>query len=222
MERKSFIKQNGVTIAATSSAVSSILLGYPFDSIKTRMQALNYSSTTACIRTTLRTEGFAGFYRGVLPLLVTSTGLRALSWNVYTRIRDEIKRFYTPGYTQTVSSSLLAGCSTGILATVISAPIEFVKVQRQLQKVEIKSFNRNLIQWLRFIVKEKGISGFYSGFRLQAPMDVIGTGLYFGIYESVKYYGPREADGSPKAWVSVLGGGISGCLSWIVVFPIDV
>ena len=53
-------------------------------------------------------------------------------------------------------------------------------------------------------------------------MDILGTGVYFAIYEAFKYYGPKAADGSPLPWVSVGGGGLAGALSWIVVFPIDV
>ena len=187
------------------------------------MQAFNFKSTSICVKTTLKTEGILGFYRGVIPLLLTSTFLRALSWNVYSTSRDKIRSYGDSStYQTTVFSSLLAGCSTGLLATFISAPIEFVKVQRQLQKLSISPSNTNLISWLKFIIKQKGPFGFYSGFRLQAPMDILGTGLYFGIYESVKFYGPKEDDGSPKAFVSVCGGGFAGALSWVVVFPIDV
>ena len=53
-------------------------------------------------------------------------------------------------------------------------------------------------------------------------MDIFGTGVYFAIYESFKYHGPKNSDGSPLPWVSVGGGGLAGALSWIVVFPIDV
>ena len=53
-------------------------------------------------------------------------------------------------------------------------------------------------------------------------MDIFGTSAYFAIYESFKYYGPKNDDGSPKAWVAVGGGGLAGALSWIVVFPMDV
>ena len=53
----SFISRNSITIAATSSAISSIIIGYPFDSIKTRMQAFKYPSTLHCVKSTLLNEG---------------------------------------------------------------------------------------------------------------------------------------------------------------------
>lgn len=50
----------------------------------------------------------------------------------------------------------------------------------------------------------------------------LGTSFYFAVYETIKYYGPKDIHGSPLPWVSVVGGGCAGALSWVVVFPIDV
>lgn len=112
---------------------------------------------------------------------------------------------------------------TGFTSSILSAPIEFIKVQRQLQKVSIPSANippptsnttpkpgppsKNLIGWLRHVIKQKGVAGLYTGYRFHAPMDIFGTGVYFAIYESFKYYGPKDEYGTPLPWVSV--GGLS-------------
>ena len=71
-------------------------------------------------------------------------------------------------------------------------------------------------------MRKKGFFGLYTGYKWHAPMDILGTSVYFAIYETVKFHGPKDSNGSPLPWVSVTGGGLAGALSWIVVFPIDV
>jgi hypothetical protein len=120
---------------------------------------------------------------------------------------------------------VFGGMSTGLVMSLFGAPIEFIKVQRQLQKVT--STNRNLIQWVRHIIATKGtlhlsgIFGLYSGYRFHAPVDILGTGFYFGVYETFKSMAPKT-NGAPAGWVSLVGGGLAGALSWILVFPLDV
>jgi hypothetical protein len=150
-----FLKKHAITIAATNSALCSILAGYPFDSIKTRMQAYRYQSTWTCISSTYKLEGLRGFYRGVVPLLATSTFLRAVSWNLYSTNKEQYQKFFRQhGIEGVTIPCIFGGMSTGLVMSLFGAPIEFIKVQRQLQKVT--STNRNLMQWIRHIIATKG------------------------------------------------------------------
>lgn len=115
--------------------------------------------------------------------------------------------------------------SGGILA-LFGSPLDYIKVQRQLEKVS-KGSNASkglsLFHWGRKIVSQKGYRGLYAGFSLHATMDVIGTATYFGVYESFKeyVYQQNKPDAQP-VWVSLAGGGLAGALSWSLVFPADV
>jgi hypothetical protein len=210
---KPLIRNHAVTIAATHAAFFSILCGYPLDSIKTRMQAYKYQNTLTCIKTTWQLEGVRGFYRGVLPLIASTTTLRAVSWNIYTNFKSKLDM-------EIYWKAFFAGSGTGFIMSMFGAPIEFIKVQRQLQSTDRKDIPKNLLSWIKYIYNKRGVSGFYSGYRLHAPVDVLGTGFYFMIYESIKHYGLDY--GFKMDFLSLAGGGISGALSWIIVFPIDV
>ncbi|KAJ2989533.1 hypothetical protein HDV02_004959 [Globomyces sp. JEL0801] len=225
-----FIHKNSITVAATSSAFFSVLAGYPFDSIKTRMQAFKYPNTISCIKSTYYYEGIAGFYRGVVPLLATSTTLRAMSWNLYTSSKSVLVH---PEFNNSngvlgrvMFPCFLAGGFTGVTLSVLAAPIEFIKVQRQLQQVHATSganqpTANSLGSWFLRIVREKGFRGLYTGYSIHAPLEFLGCGSYFGLYELFKYYGPSN-NGVPLPWVSLAGGGAAGALSWALVFPMDV
>lgn len=50
--------------------------------------------------------------------------------------------------------------------------------------------------------------------------DSLGTGAYFGTYESCKYL-ITPKDTQPNAAIHLMSGGLSGIICWLVVFPID-
>ncbi|KAJ3274811.1 ERAD-associated protein [Terramyces sp. JEL0728] len=182
------------------------------------MQAYRYTSTHECIQKTIRNEGYLGFYRGVAPILVSVSVSRSISFSIYV----ESKKYFTKAFKNTAKfqslmlSSLISGGITGGTVAIFSAPIEFIKVQRQLEGSQIR---KNTFEWARFIYKNHGVFGFYKGFPLHFLRDIFGTGCYFSIYEAFKFASRQFLDPGPM--VHLLGGGVAGTLSWIVLFPID-
>lgn len=95
------------------------------------------------------------------------------------------------------------------------------------------------------IVQKKGWTGLYSGARLHISRDMLGTGIYFSSYETIKRlmsetiehikpHHHHQASGSaslqqqqlpqlkgPGPMVHFFAGGLCGVFSWLVVFPID-
>jgi len=73
------------------------------------------------------------------------------------------------------------------------------------------------------IIKQRGVLSLWSGFNLHLARDVIGGGVYFGVYESCKqalgsHYGDEMKN---TRWAIPLAGAICGISSWIVTYPID-
>lgn len=71
----------------------------------------------------------------------------------------------------------------------------------------------------KIIVRQHGILSLWRGFNLHLARDVIGGGVYFGVYESCKQalgtiYG-NDMRSTP--WAIPLAGAICGISSWIVV-----
>jgi solute carrier family 25 (mitochondrial carnitine/acylcarnitine transporter), member 20/29 len=124
------------------------------------------------------------------------------------------------------------------MLAVFGSPIDYIKVQRQLEKVAAStatspsSRGLNMLAWGRKIVKQNGYRGLYNGFSLHFLMDVIGTATYFGVYETFKKFASnteafnksaKEGEVyTPPLWVTLVGGGLSGAISWLLVFPVDV
>jgi solute carrier family 25 (mitochondrial carnitine/acylcarnitine transporter), member 20/29 len=123
-------------------------------------------------------------------------------------------------------SGAIAG---GLLAPFLT-PVELIKNCTQSSVLmasgseKIKSGAKNVgrvssYASARQIVSERGIAGLFTGFRLHLYRDVAGTGLYFGIYETVKQsintaYGSDNVN-APGA--VMFAGAVCGVASWIIV-----
>ncbi|KAJ3123116.1 hypothetical protein HK098_002159 [Nowakowskiella sp. JEL0407] len=110
------------------------------------MQTYHYPSTFECIRLCYQTEGFQGFYRGVLPVLASTSILRSLSFAVYTNTKKYLDQHIYPPISQSsqsgfallpriISQSLVSGVVSGSITVLFNAPIEFIKIQRQLERL---------------------------------------------------------------------------------------
>ncbi|KAJ2360762.1 hypothetical protein H4S01_005589, partial [Coemansia sp. RSA 2610] len=72
-EWRMVLYENRTLASAITAAVTGMLVGYPFDSLKTRMQTHHYPSLLACARRSIAEEGIHGLYRGLLPPLLTAS-----------------------------------------------------------------------------------------------------------------------------------------------------
>ncbi|KAJ2883063.1 hypothetical protein H4R27_003026 [Coemansia aciculifera] len=142
--------ENRTLASAITAAVTGMLVGYPFDSLKTRMQTYHYPSLLACARKSIAEEGVRGLYRGLLPPLLTASAAKSLSFSVFEETKHWLRR-HDPFATQqapfglanfqrkTVGSvALSAGVSgsiSGAVIAVLCCPLELIKVQMQLARL---------------------------------------------------------------------------------------
>ena len=117
--------------------ITSVVLGQPFDTVKTRMQARPGSLKTSALtvsRDLFRSEGLPGLYRGGLPLVVGGTLLRSAQFGCYEATLKQLREralltekvgIFDP---QVVAAGFMGGVGRGV----VEAPFELVKVRRQL------------------------------------------------------------------------------------------
>ncbi|KAL9089929.1 MAG: hypothetical protein Q9159_002286 [Coniocarpon cinnabarinum] len=74
----------------------------------------------------------------------------------------------------------------------------------------------------KWITKQRGVMGLYSGFHLHLLRDTIGTTIYFTTYESSKQMLANARGNSPTSPLAVvMAGGLCGLVSWACIYPID-
>ncbi|CEP18667.1 hypothetical protein [Parasitella parasitica] len=160
-------------------------------------------------------EGARGFFRGMIPPLITVNG--GFKYNTFADV---------------LRVSSLSGGTSGAFIALLSCPLELVKIQRQLEQVMLKNQMKagqisetQLAQassWraVKQIVQRKGVLGLWSGVTCHSARDALGTGIYFGGYESMKRILSKEGTSSGPI-IHFMSGGFCGILSWLIVFPVD-
>jgi hypothetical protein len=198
----------------------SVIVGHPFDTIKVRLQS-NSSATISGIFS----SGWLSLFRGIGPPLSTATLLDATIFATYgtsSRLWDH----YAPQGMQNSSyRSFLCGAVAGVCQAVIICPIDQLKCKLQT----IGDVYHGSSHVCQEILQSHGISGLYRGLHATLAREVPSFAIYFSVYEYVKgFLNHRmsyEKDGIlyENTWFSsVIGGGVSGCISWACIYPLDV
>lgn len=68
------------------------------------------------------------------------------------------------------------------------------------------------------IVRRRGLLGLYTGFQLHLARDTIGTGVFFGVYESTKMAITAYRGGEANSGAAIsIAGALCGIMSWCLV-----
>lgn len=71
---------------------------------------------------------------------------------------------------------------------------------------------------MKQIVIRHGIGGLYTAFSLHAMRDMIGTGMYFSVYETVKQLTSKELGQTQAPFAGpMIAGGICSTVPWLCV-----
>lgn len=233
-------------LATAPATVVAIAAGSPLENLKVRMQSKYFRSGFDAAKSLYRTEGWRGFIVGTWAPMASLVISRSLCFSIYRKAKysldaaiesvtgssplQHVNKMGTYPNLSTVvcftGSGMIAG---GALAPLL-APIELIKNCTQSSVLmaagttgaasTVKNAGRvSTLQATSQIIKERGVLGLYTGFHLHFYRDVLGTGLYFGIYETLKQsinsaYGADKVN-APGA--VMFAGAACGVLSWTMV-----
>lgn len=76
------------TVNSLFASVFAVTLGFPLDSVKTRLQSYKYKGNWACIVDTYKNEGVFGFYRGLAAPLVSILSLCFLFYELVLKLTN--------------------------------------------------------------------------------------------------------------------------------------
>ncbi|BGP22831.1 mitochondrial carrier protein, carnitine/acylcarnitine translocase [Rhodotorula toruloides] len=229
---REFTYENRNTIAAITASFCSTVAGFPLDSVKSRLQVKRYSSVLDCARRTYAEEGIRGFFRGVTIPLVTITLVRTASFSIYTWTKGDLqRRNLLTGETvgSTALAGFLGGAASGLLLSVGTTAFEYTKIKLQLEyliamKKGVPYVPRGTIKGFLDLYRAGGVFGLYTGFRLHALRDTLGTGLYFGMYDSAQHViwnNPDVFENVPTTLSTFVCGSVAGVSSWAAIYPVD-
>lgn len=186
---------------------------------------------------------YRGLYRGIGAPLATAALVNASIFCVY----GATSRLWDKQYTTTtapvesptrttITKQAFCGGVAGLFTSLILCPVDLVKIRLQTLQKPPKTTPRsssplNLRSKSSFFVakqilsSEHGIRGLYRGLFATILRQVPSFTIYFPAYHFLKESigGPDDTAINNSSWgSSALAGGLAGCISWAIVYPVDV
>nr|XP_048711108.1 mitochondrial 2-oxodicarboxylate carrier isoform X10 [Caretta caretta] len=177
-----------------------ICLMHPLDVVKTRFQIqrgktdpTSYKSLGDSFRTIFRTEGWFGFYKGILPPIMAETPKRAVKFFTFEQYKKLLGHAsLSPGLTFAV-----AGLGSGLTEAVVVNPFEVVKVSLQANRNAFTEQPSTFVQARRIITTDGlGFRGLNKGLTATLGRHGVFNMVYFGFYFNVKNIIPVNEDGT--------------------------
>jgi len=173
-------------IAGAGAGLVEVLIMYPLDVVKTRMQLqkgtghMKYSSIMGTFRTIIAEEGFSNLYRGILAPIFAEAPKRAVKF----ASNEVFKPVFTYNGKITNSGASAAGALAGATEAFINCPFEVVKVR--MMSPDALSLYKSVPDATMKIAQQEGIMALYKGFEAQLWRNVIWNGAYFGTINFMK------------------------------------
>ena len=186
---------NDVFLNSYIAGISQTIIGHPFDTLKTLKQVYNNKSVFNILQYIKNKNGINYLYRGYIPPLIGGCLQNSIIFSSEYYINNKINN------ENNNKNNIYPGVLAGSFTSIIISPFELIKCKLQVN---------NKLSLKEVVLDNK--KNLFRGLGLTMLRDSIGYGIYFSSYRYLqeKYNNP------------LINGGISGILSWIYSYPVDV
>ncbi|KAI1490299.1 mitochondrial carrier domain-containing protein [Biscogniauxia mediterranea] len=213
--------------AGAIAGVSEILVMYPLDVVKTRVQLQTgkgagedaYSGMVDAFRKIVRNEGFSRLYRGISAPILMEAPKRATKFAA----NDEWGKVYRKAFgvdKMNQSLSILTGATAGATESFVVVPFELVKIRLQ-DKASAGKYN-GMLDVVAKTVKNEGILAMYNGLESTMWRHVLWNAGYFGCIFQVRELLPKAETKQGQVTNDLISGAVGGTVGTIINTPMDV
>ncbi|MCJ1291567.1 hypothetical protein MMC34_003112 [Xylographa carneopallida] len=217
--------------AGAAGGIAQVLLGQPFDIVKVRLQTSSqYPNALDCATKIFKDEGPAAFYKGTLTPLVGIGACVSIQFGAFHWARRRFEASNTassplnPGLSY--GQYYLSGAFAGIANSVISGPIEHVRIRLQTQPHGAARLYSGPIDCIRKLSAHEGVlKGLYRGEAVTILREAQAYGVWFLTFEYLMN-ADAARNGIERKEISSLKvagyGGLAGEALWLASYPFDV
>ncbi|XP_017611034.1 adenine nucleotide transporter BT1, chloroplastic/mitochondrial-like [Gossypium arboreum] len=172
-------------IAGAVAGVSSTLLTYPLELLKTRLTVNeDYKNLLDAVAKIVQAEGPGGLYKGLTPSVMGVVPYAASNYFAYDTLRNAYKKAFKKEEIGNVMT-LLIGSAAGAISSTATYPLEVARKQMQAGAINGRQCH-SMIQALTSIVEKEGMAGLYRGLGPSCMKLVPAAGISFMCYEACK------------------------------------
>ncbi|XP_020579524.1 adenine nucleotide transporter BT1, chloroplastic/mitochondrial [Phalaenopsis equestris] len=174
-------------IAGACAGVSSTLLTYPLELLKTRLTIERdaYDNLFHAFVKILREEGPTELYRGLTPSLIGVVPYAATNYFAYESLKQAYRKTFDREDIGNIPT-LLIGSAAGAISSTATFPLEVARKHMQVGAVNGREVYRNVLHAILSILEKEGIGGLYKGLGPSCMKLVPAAGISFMCYEACK------------------------------------
>ncbi|CAH0052916.1 unnamed protein product [Clonostachys solani] len=213
-------------VSGAIAGVSEILVMYPLDVVKTRVQlqtgvgaSAEYTGMLDCFQKIIRNEGFSRLYRGISAPILMEAPKRATKFAA----NDEWGKVYRNLFgveKMTQGLSVLTGASAGATESFVVVPFELVKIRLQ-DKASAGKYN-GALDVVAKTIKSDGLLGLYQGLESTLWRHILWNAGYFGCIFQVRSLLPKADNKRGQMVNDLISGSVGGTVGTILNTPMDV
>ncbi|KAE8700160.1 Adenine nucleotide transporter BT1 [Hibiscus syriacus] len=174
-------------VAGACAGVSSTLVTYPLELVKTRITIEKdmYDGILDAFLKILRKEGPAELYRGLAPSLIGVIPYAATNYFAYDTLRRLYRKISKEEKIGNIET-LLIGSLAGAISSSATFPLEVARKHMQVGTLSGRQVYKNVVHALSSILEQEGIHGLYKGLGPSCMKLVPAAGISFMCYEACK------------------------------------
>lgn len=174
-------------IAGACAGVSSTLVTYPLELVKTRLtiQRDVYDGLFDAFLKILQEGGPGELYRGLTPSLIGVIPYAATNYFAYDTLRKAYRKIFKQEKIGNIET-LLIGSAAGAISSSATFPLEVARKHMQVGAISGRRVYKHVLHALASILEQEGIQGLYKGLGPSCMKLVPAAGISFMFYEACK------------------------------------
>ena len=175
----------GILAGMCAGMVESVVAVTPSERIKTALiddarrggDGKRLRGMADAVRWTVREQGVAGLYRGLVPTTMKQASTSAVRMGSYNMLKEMVAGYYGGQQQQGPGVTFGMGAMAGTVTVYATQPFDSIKTRAQA------SGSRGTVAAVKSIFEERGVRGFWRGSTMRLGRLVMGGGIVFTVYE---------------------------------------
>ncbi|CZT23439.1 related to carrier protein YMC1, mitochondrial [Ramularia collo-cygni] len=219
--------------------VAQVLIGQPFDIVKVRLQTTTqYKGALDAASSILKNEGASAFYKGTLTPLIGigacvsvqfgafNYAKRAFETQNAAKLNKPLSEIASEPKPLTYGQYYASGAFAGLANTILSSPIEHVRIRLQTQPHGAGKLYSGPLDCISKLSRSPSVPmGLYRGTSVTLLREAQAYGFWFLTFEYLMNSDAKRNNIIRKdvpTWKVALYGGLAGEMLWLSSYPFDI